>query len=130
LAKAGLTSGQSNALAAAVQDDPDAASGLLRVVRGSPGAPLNPLEQALWMLFTDFLAAAVPILPFVFLPIAQARAVSGIVTLALLVGLGIGRAHIAKRGMARTIIETVSIGVAAAIAGIAIGLVVNRWFSP
>ena len=51
------------------------------------------------MLLADFLAAAVPILPFVFLPIAEARIVSAIVTTALLIGLGVGRARIAKRNL-------------------------------
>ncbi|HEY1543061.1 MAG TPA: VIT1/CCC1 transporter family protein [Xanthobacteraceae bacterium] len=130
LAQAGLTSAQSDALAAAVQRDPNAAGGLLHVLQGAPQMPLNPLEQALWMLFADFLAAAVPILPFVFLPMFQARMVSGAVTLALLVGLGIGRSRIAKRGMIRTVVETVLIGLAAAMAGIAIGVLINRLFAP
>ena len=81
------------------------------------------------MLLADFLAAAVPILPFVFLPILEARIVSGAVTLALLIGLGIGRARIAKRNTIRTILETVSIGVAAALAGVAISVLVDRLFS-
>ena len=50
------------------------------------------------MLFADFFAAAVPILPFVFLPISQARVVSGVVTVALLVALGIGRAQLGRSG--------------------------------
>jgi vacuolar iron transporter family protein len=62
LAKAGLTSEQSNAVAVAVQNDPAATIRLLRALQGAPGMPLNPLEQALWMLLADFLAAAVPIL--------------------------------------------------------------------
>ena len=70
----------------------------------------------------------VPILPFVWLPIPQARLVSGVVTLALLIGLGIGRARIAKRDTLRTVAETVAIGIAAAVAGIAIGVLVNRGF--
>src|SRR4029077_7975908 len=105
LAKAGLTSEQSNAIAVAVQNDPAAARGLLRALQGVPETPLNPLEQALWMLLADFLAAAVPILPFVFLPVMQARIVSGAVTLALLVGLGIGRAQIARRNAIRTVLR-------------------------
>jgi vacuolar iron transporter family protein len=129
LAKAGLTSAQSEALAVAVQSDPDATSGLLRALHGAPETASGPLEQALWMLFADFLAAAVPILPFVFVPVLQARIVSGTVTLALLIALGIGRAQIAKRDMVRTVVETVSIGVAAALAGIAIGVLVDRLFS-
>jgi VIT1/CCC1 family predicted Fe2+/Mn2+ transporter len=72
LAKAGLTSEQSNALTVAVQNDPNAINGLVAALDGAPKRTLDPLEQALWMLFADFLAA-VPILPFVFLPIFQAR---------------------------------------------------------
>jgi predicted membrane protein (TIGR00267 family) len=101
----------------------------LHALQAVPETPLNPLEQALWMLLADFLAAAVPILPFIFLPVPQARIISGAVTVALLVGLGIGRAQIAKRNAIRTVLETVSIGVAAALAGVAIGVLINHLFS-
>jgi VIT1/CCC1 family predicted Fe2+/Mn2+ transporter len=129
LAAAGLTQEQSTALAGAVQRDPAALCGLFLALQGRPEAPLNPWEQALWMLLADFMAAAVPILPFVWLPIPQARVVSGAVTLLLLIGLGIGRARIAKRDMWRTVIETVSIGIAAALAGVVIGVLVDRAFT-
>ena len=102
---------------------------LLHALRSDPQTPLNPLEQALWMLLADFLAAAVPILPFVFVPVVQARVVSGVVTIALLIGLGFGRAQIAKRNAIRTVIETVSIGIAAAMAGVAISVLVDRLFA-
>ena len=128
LAAAGLSAEQSAALAGAVQDNRAALCGLVLALEGRDDAALNPWEQALWMLFADFAAAAVPILPFVFLPIAVARVVSGVVTFALLVGLGIGRAHIAQRSVARTVLETVSIGIAAAVAGVAISMVIDRWF--
>jgi VIT1/CCC1 family predicted Fe2+/Mn2+ transporter len=126
LAKAGLRPEQSAALAGAVQNDPKAMGGLMLALDGAAETPLNPLEQALWMLLADFFAAAVPILPFVFLPVPQARIVSAAVTTALLVALGIGRAQIAKRNTVRTIVETVSIGVAAALAGVAIGVLINH----
>jgi VIT1/CCC1 family predicted Fe2+/Mn2+ transporter len=71
----------------------------------------------------------VPILPFVFVPIAPARIISGVVTTALLVGLGVGRARIAKRGIARTVTETVSIGMTAALAGVVIGLWIDHGFN-
>ncbi len=130
LAEAGLTSAQSKALAVAVQNNPDAVDGLMHALRGVPQAALlNPSEQALWMLLADFLASAVPILPFVFVPVPQARVVSGVVTTALLIGLGVGRAQIKKRNPIRTVLETVSIGIAAAIAGVAIGLLVNYLFA-
>jgi vacuolar iron transporter family protein len=129
LAKAGLNTEQSSALTAAVGHDRRALGGLLLALQGTAQAPLDPWEQALWMLLADFLAAAVPILPFVFLPIGGARIVSAIVTTVLLIALGIGRARIAKRNLVRTVLETVSIGLAAAVAGVAIGLVINHAFN-
>jgi vacuolar iron transporter family protein len=129
LAEAGLNSEQSSALTAAVEHDRRALGGLLLALQGTPQAPLDPWEQALWMLLADFLAAAVPILPFVFLPIGEARIVSGVVTLGLLVVLGIGRARIAKRSPIRTVGETVSIGLVAAMAGVAISLMIDRAFN-
>lgn len=129
LAAAGLTQQQSAALAGAVKHDRAALGGLLLALQGAPEAPLNPWEQAAWMLLADFLAAAVPILPFVALPIPQARVVSAVVTVALLVALGVGRARIAKRSLIRGVAETVSIGVAAALAGVAIGVLIDRGFS-
>ncbi len=126
LLDAGLTPQQSSALAAAVQNDRDAADGLRLALNGAAKERLDPVEQALWMLFADFFAAAVPILPLVFLPIDHARIVSGIVTLALLVGLGIGRAQLGGRNVLRTVVETVSLGVGAAIAGVGIGVLIDR----
>ena len=128
LAAAGLTPEQSARLVGAVQHDPDALKGLLLALQAGPQVSLNPWEQALWMLLADFLSAAVPILPFVLLPIPQARLVSAAVTIALLVGLGVGRARIAKRSVARMVTETVAIGIAAALAGVAIGTLVERGF--
>jgi VIT1/CCC1 family predicted Fe2+/Mn2+ transporter len=129
LVDAGLTPQQSSALAAAVQGDRHAADGLLLALKGTAGDRVSPVEQALWMLFADFFAAAVPILPFVFLPISQARVVSGTVTVALLVALGIGRAQLGKRNVLRTVIETVSLGVGAALAGVGIGLLIDHSLS-
>ena len=129
LASAGLTSQQSSALANAVQNDRTAADSLLLALNGVTKAPPNPSEQALWMLVADFFAAAVPILPFVLLPIDHARIVSGIVTVALLIALGVGRAQLGGRSLVRTVVETVSMGVGAAIAGVAIGMMIDRWFT-
>ncbi len=129
LAASGLSPGQSAALTGAVQCDREALGGLLLALQTAAEAPPNPWEQALWMLLADFLAAAVPILPFVLLPVPQAKAVSAVVTTILLVALGVGRAQIAKRGVVRTVVETVSVGIAAALAGVAIGVLVNHSFS-
>jgi vacuolar iron transporter family protein len=129
LATAGLSAEQSNAVAVAVQNDPAATLRLLRALQGAPQTPVSPLEQALWMLLADFFAAAVPILPFVLFSVLQARIISGALTVALLVALGIGRAQIARRNAIRTVLETVSIGIAAALAGVAIGVLIDRFFS-
>ncbi len=129
LAVAGLSQQQSAALTGAVKDDRDALNGLLLALHGSPEAPPNPWVQALWMLIADFAAAAVPILPFVFLAVAQARIVSAAVTIALLVGLGVGRGRIAGHNIGRTVAETVAIGIAAALAGVAIGVLIDRTFT-
>jgi vacuolar iron transporter family protein len=129
LAKAGLSERQADALTVAVKDSPDAVGGLWLALDGAADTPLNPVEQALWMLLADFFAAAVPIVPFVILPVAQARIVSAAVTILLLIGLGVGRSRVAKRDPARTIFETVLIGIAAALAGVGISVLIDRFFS-
>jgi VIT1/CCC1 family predicted Fe2+/Mn2+ transporter len=86
------------------------------------------LVRSLWMLVADFFAAAIPILPFAFLPVPEGRVVSGVVTTLLLVALGVGRARIGRRNTLRTVIETVSIGIAAALAGVGIGVAIARLF--
>jgi VIT1/CCC1 family predicted Fe2+/Mn2+ transporter len=128
LTAAGLTQQQSAALAGAVAQDRSALGGLLTALDGGGKSATNPWEQALWMLIADFLAAAVPILPFVLLPIATARVTSVVVTTALLILLGIGRARIAKGNTARIVTETVAIGVAVALAGVGIGVLIDRTF--
>jgi len=128
LSAAGLRAPWCGALSRAVQHNAEATKALLLALEGAPGARQAPLEQALWMLVADFCSAAVPIVPFVLLPIGQARIVSAAITTLLLVALGIGRARIGHRGIARTILETVGMGVAAALAGVAIGLFIQRAF--
>jgi vacuolar iron transporter family protein len=128
LADAGLTPHLTTALTGAVQDNQEAQKGLLLALQADPEEPLDPREQALWMLLADFLSAAVPILPFVLLPMGQARFVSASVTTLLLIALGIGRAKIAKRSVIRTVAETVSIGIAAALAGVGIGVLIAHGF--
>lgn len=128
LAAAGLTFEQSTALCTAVSHNPDAIRGVLVALQTPPEAPLKPIEQALWMLLADFLSAAVPTLPFIFLPISQARFVAAAATITLLAAVGIGRARIGGRDILRTMTETVSMGIAAALAGVVIGVLINRGF--
>jgi vacuolar iron transporter family protein len=128
LGAAGLTLEQSAALSGAVRNNPAALCALHVALEAAPSEASNPWEQALWMLLADFAAAAVPIVPFVLLPIPQARIVSGVVTLMLLIGLGVGRSRVAKRDTLRTVLETVAIGIAAALAGVGISIFIDHAF--
>ena len=79
------------------------------------------------MLLADFLASAVPILPFVFVPIPQARIIS------VQCARPPGRARHRTRQNCKTKHredgpETVSIGIAAALAGVIIGVLIDRGF--
>jgi VIT1/CCC1 family predicted Fe2+/Mn2+ transporter len=126
LTAAGLGRPQAGALASAVRDKPDALKALLVAMRGGNEAENNPIEQALWMLAADFFSAAVPILPFMLMPVAPARFVSAGITILLLAALGIGRGIIGKRSLVRTVLETVGVGIAAALAGVGIGVLFNN----
>jgi VIT1/CCC1 family predicted Fe2+/Mn2+ transporter len=124
LRDAGLASEQTTVVSRFLSSEPAVLKSLATALTVSADADVNqsPLIQSLWMLAADFLAAAIPILPFAFLPVAEGRVVSGTVTTLLLVGLGIGRSFIGRRNILRTVVETVAIGVAAALAGVAIGI--------
>ncbi len=112
---------------------------ILEVLQRTPGALLrfevafelqkstnqqNPLVQALWMFVADLIAASIPVIPFALLPIASARIVSVIVTAILLIILGIGRGIVGKRNVLITVVETVGIATAAALAGFLIAKLV------
>jgi VIT1/CCC1 family predicted Fe2+/Mn2+ transporter len=58
------------------------------------------------------------------MPVPPARFVSTAITMLLLICLGIGRARVGTRPLARTVAQTVAIGVAAALAGVGIGLII------
>jgi VIT1/CCC1 family predicted Fe2+/Mn2+ transporter len=124
LSAAGLASEQTTVVSRFLSSEPAVLKSFATALAGSADADASqsPFVQSLWMLVADFLAAAIPILPFAFLPVPEGRVVSGTVTTLLLVGLGIGRSLIGGRNILRTVAETVAIGVAAALAGVAIGI--------
>jgi len=62
------------------------------------------------------------------MPIAASRIVSAGITILLLVALGAGRGIIGKRSLAHTIVETVGVGITAALAGVGIGVLFNNNF--
>ena len=128
LTAAGLPSEQAASFGSFLSSQPAVLKSLATALTTPSGsdASQSPLVQSLWMLVADFLAAAIPILPFAFLPVSEGRVVSGTVTTLLLVGLGIGRGLIGGRNILRTMIETVAIGAAAALAGVAIGVWISH----
>jgi len=85
----------------------------------------SPVVHACWMGVADFIAAMTPVVPFIFLPLAQAKIVFIFTTALLLLLLGIGRAKLGERPMFRTIIETCAIAATAAIAGALVGLLIS-----
>jgi len=92
-------------------------------------AAKNPVVQSLWMFVADLFAAAVPVLPFAFLGLAQARVLSIAMTTVLLLVLGVGRGLVGKRNVVLTMLETLLIAAAAAGAGLLIGQIVTHWVS-
>lgn len=86
---------------------------------------VSPLVHAGWMGITDFVAGITPVIPFAFLPFAEARLVCVAGTATLLVLLGIGRARIGNRSTLRTVFETIAIAMAAAVAGVLIGRLIS-----
>jgi VIT1/CCC1 family predicted Fe2+/Mn2+ transporter len=78
-----------------------------------------------WMGIADFIAAMTPVIPFVFLPLEQAKIACIAGTAVLLFLLGIGRARIGKRPVFRTVLETMAIATAAGIAGVIFGLLMT-----
>jgi len=85
----------------------------------------NPYVQSAWMFITDLFAAAVPVIPFAIFGLGTARIVSLIVTFALLVVLGVGRARIGRRKVLPTVAQTVGIATAAAVAGLLVGKLIS-----
>ena len=69
--------------------------------------------------------AGSPEVPFILLPLEQAKIVFIFSTALLLILLGIGRAVLGERPMSRTILETCAIAAAAAVAGALVGLLVS-----
>jgi vacuolar iron transporter family protein len=126
LQASGLADNEAALITDLIRSKPALLQGVASAVT-APAAPEtmeSPLIHALWMLIADFVSAAIPIVPFALMPVPQARWVSTAITMLLLICLGIGRARVGCRPLARTVMETVAIGVAAALAGVGIGLII------
>jgi VIT1/CCC1 family predicted Fe2+/Mn2+ transporter len=128
LAAAGFTTTEQKAVVAAMQAHPDTWLQVEADFELHLGniAQENPWVQAGWMFVADLFAGAVPVVPFAFLPIAEARVTSIVITATLLIILGVGRARVASTKLLPTIVQTVGIATAAALAGVLIGKLITR----
>jgi VIT1/CCC1 family predicted Fe2+/Mn2+ transporter len=125
----GFAEADANSIVAAIQRTPQGALKFAAAFELHIGdeASKNPLVQSVWMFVADLFAASVPVLPFAFLSLAQARVVSIAVTGALLLLVGLGRGLVGKRNVLLTMLETLLIAAAAAGAGLLIGQLISRW---
>jgi VIT1/CCC1 family predicted Fe2+/Mn2+ transporter len=124
----GLSQKSLNAIRDDMQADPIAIRRIETVIscEEEPSArKVSPIVHSCWMGIADFAAGITPAIPFAFLPFDDALVVSIAGTAALLILLGIGRARIGNRKAARTVLETIAIATAAAIAGVLIGLIIT-----
>jgi VIT1/CCC1 family predicted Fe2+/Mn2+ transporter len=129
LTKAGLGAHSLAAIRADTARDPRILRELQVLFTGDPSqrdiataGRVSPIAHAAWMFASDLLAGLTPVVPFMFLALAPARVVSVASTLVLLLALGAGRARLAQRPFARTVLETVGVAALAAIAGVAVGV--------
>ena len=124
----GFSQDETDAVVAALRRNPPAlADHVAAHELGSPAGPeASPLTHAWWMFVADLLAASVPVLPFVLLPLEQARVVSFLVTGALMAALGVARARVGGQNIVWTAVQTMAIAGAAALAGVAVGRLVGE----
>ena len=123
----GFTADEAQVTVGALRRNPQAlADHVIAYELGAVAEPeASPMAHALWMFVADLLAASVPVLPFVFLPLEQARLVSLVITGALMAALGVARGRIGGVNIYRTALETMAIAGAAALAGVVIGTLVT-----
>lgn len=121
LRAAGVAPTDVDQISAAISRSPQAVPALRAALAPDGNDDASPAAHAFWMFVSDLFAGFTPVIPFALLPMEQARIVSLAVTALLLVALGIGRGLVAKRPVARTALETLSVATCAALAGIAMG---------
>ncbi|HEX2754885.1 MAG TPA: VIT1/CCC1 transporter family protein [Candidatus Limnocylindrales bacterium] len=108
--------GEVSAEAAAWQAQLDASRAALAPIRET-----RPLRAAAVVGLSTACGSSVPLLPFIFLPIAVAPPVALAVATVVLATAGLQRARLAGGSMIRSALEMVLIGVVSAIAGALIG---------
>ena len=120
LARCGMAAADVTQVSEALARAPRAATGLkAELADADDGA--SPAAHAFWMFVSDLFAGFTPVLPFLFLPMQEARIASLVLTTVLLVALGVGRGVVAQRSVVRTTLETLTVAASAALAGVIVG---------
>ena len=128
LRAAGFTDAEATGVTTAFARNPEA---LLEYVAafelGVPRrAGASPWTHAVWMFVADLFAASIPVVPFALFDIETARLVSLVVTGVLMAALGFARGRVGHEPVWRTMLQTMAIAGAAALAGVLIGWFVTR----
>jgi predicted membrane protein (TIGR00267 family) len=123
----GFTADEAHATVEALRRNPQAlADHVIAYELGAVSRPeASPISHAVWMFVSDLCAASVPVLPFVFFSLEQARLVSLVITGVLMAALGVLRGRLGGVNIYRTALETMAIAGAAALAGVLIGSLVG-----
>lgn len=124
LQNTGLSSQTLDSIHADIGKNPLAISGIETAIAASQksiGQKTSPVIHSIWMFVSDLFAGLTPVIPFVLFPMHTAWIICITVTAILLLLLGIGRARISNRSAIRTVLETMGIALAAALAGVIVG---------
>jgi len=124
LQNSGLSQQSVESIHADITQNPLAISGIETAIASSQksiGQKTSPVIHSLWMFVSDLFAGLTPVIPFVLFPMQTAWMICIFVTTILLLLLGIGRARISNRSPVRTVMETMGIALAAALAGVIVG---------
>jgi VIT1/CCC1 family predicted Fe2+/Mn2+ transporter len=127
LRQANFSDKEVNQIMTALRNKPDAMVKFESAYELQIGQSLNesPVVQSIWMFVADLIAASIPVIPFAFFSLGEARIVSIIITSILVLILGVSRALITKSNIVSTVLETLLIAGAAGAAGVLIGKVIG-----
>ncbi len=89
-------------------------------IHGPLTMKVSPLAHSIWMFISDIIAAFTPVIPFALFPLTMARIISVIAATVILIILGLGRGVVGHRSLVITTLETLGIGLGAALGGIVI----------
>jgi len=86
---------------------------------------LNPVNEALVVGFASFVGSFLPIIPFVFMPVAPAAIASVLLSLAILFSAGAYKAKITTGSWWKSGLEMLLIGGVAALSGFIVGVAIK-----